>query len=165
MLRQALAGLPTRPAVYLSAAVLLLGLAYHFATTYQSCHNHAALRAALSAAVASSAAQKTPLRLAQITGFRWDKAEILINYKPAGASTDCPFEWDWSRETRERLISRDLLTVIVFLRDGKLVNYVETRSDRVRFDDIEDSYTPAMAVFRAARSRSDPEQYLVTPGP
>lgn len=165
MLRQALAGLPTRPAIYLSATVLVLGLAYHFATTYQSCHGHAALRAALSAAIASSAARDTPLRLEQITGFSWDKAEILVNYKPAGVSTDCPFGWDWSRAARESLIAKDLLTVIVFLRAGKLVNYLEIRGDRAHFDDVENPYTPGTAVFRAVRSANNPEQYLVTPVP
>ena len=165
MLRQALAGLPTRPAVYLSALVLILGLAYHFATTYQSCRGHAALREALSSAVASSAARETALRLEQVTDFAWDRAEILVNYKPAGSSTDCPFQWDWSREAREKLIAEDLLTVIVFIRDGKLVNYVEMRSDRLRFEGIKNPFTPATAVFRAVRSRNNPEQYLVTPVP
>ena len=165
MLREALAGLPTRPAVYLSVIAVVLGLGYHFVTTYQSCRGHAALREALSVAVTSSAARAIPLRLAQITDFPWDRAEILVNYKPGGASTDCPFQWDWSRTAREEIIAKDLLTVIVFVRDGKLVNYLEIRSDQVRFADIENPYSPETAVFRAARSQVSPEQYLLIPAP
>ena len=163
MLKEALAGLPTRPAVYLSVTVLVLGLAYHFATTYRSCREHAALREALSAAIASSAARGSVLRLGQLTDFSWDRAEILVNYKPGGPSTDCPLQWDWSRKDREKLIAGDLLTVIVFLLDSKLVGYLETRGDRVRFVDVKNPYSPETAVFRAARSRNNPQQYVVTP--
>lgn len=162
MLKDALAGLPARPVMYLSLTVLVLGLAYHFTTTYQSCRSHADLRKALGAAIEASATGTDPVRLSAITDFAWDRADIFVNYKPSGASTDCPFQWDWSQETREKLIAGDLLTVIVFLRDDRLVNYLEYRRDRADFVDVKNPYTPATAVFAVSRSPGDPDAFTLS---
>jgi hypothetical protein len=163
MLKDALAGLPTRPILYLSLTVLVLGLGYHFLSTYESCRGHAELREALAEAIEASAASAAAVKLSQITDFPWDRADILVNYKPGGASTNCPFQWDWSRETREQLIAGDLLTVIVFVRDGKMVNYLETRRDRAEFADVKNPYTPETAVFRAAPSPTNSGGYVLKP--
>jgi len=163
MLKDALAGFPTRPAVYLSLVVLVFGFGYHFATTYQSCRGHAALRETLWRAVESAADGSDSLRLARVTEFPWDRAEILVDYKPGGRPGDCPFQWDWSREEREELIAADGLTVIVFVRNGKLVDYLETRRDRVEFVGVANPYTPETAVFRVTPSAKKSEGYVLTP--
>ncbi len=163
MIRDALAGLPTRPVLYLSLTVLVLGLGYHFLTTYQGCNSHAQLRGSLRAAIEANAGGAEPVRLASITEFPWDRADILVNYKPGGETTDCPFQWDWSRDTREKLIAGDLLTVIVFLRDGKLVNYLEYPRDQGDFVDVKNPYSPDSAVFRVAPSPTDPNGFILTP--
>ena len=163
MLKDALAGLPTRPVVYLALAVLVLGLGYYFLTTYQSCSSHAQLRESLRAAIKASAGGTGPVELARITEFPWDRADILVNYKPSGATTDCPFQWDWSRETRDRLIAGDLLTVIVFLRDDKMVNYLEYRGDRTDFVHVENPYSPQTAIFSVEPSPHNPNGYRLTP--
>ncbi len=163
MLKDALAGLPTRPVVYLALAVLVLGLGYHFLTTYQSCSSHARLRESLRAAIKASAGGTGTVEFARITEFPWDRADILVNYKPGGTTTHCPFQWDWSRETRDRLIAGDLLTVIVFLRDGKMVDYLEYRGDRADFVDVKNPYSPQTAIFSVEPSPHNPDGYRLTP--
>ena len=163
MLKDALAGLPTRPVLYLSLTVLVLALGYHFATTYRSCRSQADLREALRAAIEASADGAAPVRLSTITDFAWDRADILVNYKPSGSSTDCPFQWDWSQETRDKLIAGDLLTVIVFLKDGKLVRYLESRRDRADFVHVKNPYTPETAVFRVTSPTENPEEFILSP--
>ena len=163
MLKDALAGLPTRPVLYLSLTVLVLGLGYHFLTTYQSCNSRAELRGSLRAAIQASADSAAPVQLARITEFPWDRADILVNYKPSGATTDCPFQWDWSRDTRDKLIAGDLLTVIVFLRDGKLVNYLEYRRDRAEFVHVKNPYSPDEAAFRVTPSPINADGFILTP--
>ena len=165
MLKDALAGLPTRPVVVLSLAVLVLGLGYHFLTTYQSCSGHSQLREALRAAIKAGAESNAPVRLSRITDFAWDSADILVNYKPDGSTSDCPFQWDWSRQTRENLIAGDLLTVIVFVRDGKLANYLEFRRDRADFVAVKNPYTPETAVFKVVPSPTYPNGYTLSPSP
>ena len=103
------------------------------------------------------------MRLSTITDFAWDRADILVNYKPGGSSTDCPFQWDWSRETRDKLIAGDLLTVIVFLKDGKLVRYLEFRRDRADFVHVKNPYTPETAVFRVTSPTENPEEFILSP--
>ena len=163
MLKDALAGLPTRPVLYLSLTVLVLGLGYHFLTTYQDCSSHANLRESLRAAIRTSADGTVPVQLAQITDFPWDRADILVNYKPGGATSNCPFQWDWSRDTRDKLIAGNLLTVIVFLRDGKLVNYLEYRRDWAEFVHVKNPYSPEEAAFRVTPSPTNPEGFILTP--
>ena len=163
MIRDALAGLPTRPALYLSLTVLVLGLGYHFLTVYQGCNSHAALRESLRVAIEASADRGVSMELAGITDFPWDSAEILVNYKPDGATTDCPFQWDWSRDTRDKLIAGDSLTVIVFLRDARMVNYLEYRSDRAEFVDVKNPYPPDKATFRVTPSPTSPDAFILTP--
>ena len=163
MIRDALAGLPTRPVLYLSLTVLVLGLGYHFLTTYQSCNSHAQLRESLRAAIEASAGGAEPVRLARLTDFPWDRADILVNYKPGGETTDCPFQWDWSRDHREKLIAEDLLTVIVFLRDGKLVDYLEYPSDWAQFAEVKNPYSPDQAAFTAEASPSNSSRFILTP--
>jgi hypothetical protein len=163
MLKDALAGLPTRPVLYLSVVVLGLGLGYHFLSTYVSCNSHAELRRSLRAAIEAGAESRLSVALSRITDFAWDTAEILVNYKPEGASTDCPFQWDWSRNAREALIADDRLTVIVFLRDGKLVNYLEYRRDQADFVAVENPYTPQTAIFQVEPSPNEADAYILTP--
>jgi len=163
MLKDALAGLPTRPALYLSLAVLILGLGYHFLTTYQECSSHAELRESLRGEIKARVADAAPMRLTQVTDFPWDRADILVNYKPSGETTDCPFQWGWSRDVRDKLIAEDMLTVIVFLRDDKMVNYLEYRGDRADFVDVKNPYSPQTAIFRVEPSPHSPDGYTLTP--
>lgn len=166
-LKDSLAGLPTRPVLYLASTVIAIGLGYHFITTYQSCRGHAELRDRLHAAVVASAdgASAGPVRLSRITDFEWDRAEILVNYKPGGSTADCPFGWDWSRQTRDALIAADGLTVIVFLRGGRLVDYLELRSDRAAFVDIQNPYTPESALFTVSSSPQHTGVFTLSPVP
>ncbi len=163
MLKDALAGLPTRPVLYISLTVIVLGLGYYFLTTYQSCRSHAELRESLRVAIKASAEDTVPVQLSRLTDFVWDRADILVNYKPSGATTDCPFQWDWSRDTRDKLIAGDLLTVIVFLRDGKLVNYLEYRRDWAEFVHVKNPYSPEEAAFRVTPSPTTPDGFILTP--
>lgn len=165
MFREALAGLPTRPVLYLSAVVLTLGLGYQLVTTYDTCSRHADMREGFSRLIAESAAGGDPVRLARVTDIDWDTAEILVNYKPGGRVADCPFGWDWSREQREELVAADLLTVIVFLREGRLVDYLEYRSDRAEFSGVDNPYTPETAVFVVSPSPKGSETLILTPAP
>jgi hypothetical protein len=121
------------------------------------------LRESLRTAIEASAGGTGPVELARITEFPWDRADILVNYKPSGTTTDCPFQWDWSRETRDRLIAGDLLTVIVFLRDDKMMNYLEYRGDLADFVDVKNPYSPQTAIFSVEASPHNPNGYSLTP--
>ncbi len=156
-----------RPIMYLSSIVLVLALGYYFSTTYRSCRSHAELREALRAAIQANAdgAAPGPVRLSQFTDFSWDTAKVFVNYKPDGSTTDCPFQWDWSSETRNKLIADDLLTVIVFLKGGRLVHYLEYRRDWAEFVDLKNPYMPETAVFEVSASPNDPYRFILSPTP
>ena len=162
MLKKALVGFPTRPVLYLSIPVLIAGLVFHFYGTYQSCRSQADLRESFRAAIDAGADGTAAVQLSRISDFDWDRADILVNYKPDGATTDCPFDWDWSRELREKLIAADRLNVIVFLKDGKLVDYLEYPRDWAEFVDVENPYSRTSAIFRVERSPGRPYEHILS---
>jgi hypothetical protein len=164
-IQDSLSGLSTRPILIFALPILILGAGWHFFTTYQDCSEHAELRARLGAAIAASAESGTLVEIARITDFPWERADILVNYKPEGATDDCPFGWDWSRAEREKLIAADLLTVIVFLNGGRLVNYLEYPRDQADFARVQNPYTPGTARFEATPSPDGASRFVLSPAP
>ena len=164
-IQDSLAGLSTRPVLVFALPILILGAGWHFFSTYQSCNAHAEMRTRLGAAIAASAESGTPVEFARIIDFPWERADILVNYKPEGATDNCPFDWDWSREHREKLIAADLLTVIVFLNGGRLVNYLEYPRDEADFAGVRNPYTPETARFEAKPSPDGPSRFVLSPAP
>jgi hypothetical protein len=164
-IQDSFAGLSTRPVLIFALPILILGAGWHFFATYQSCNGHAELRARLGSAIAASAESGTLVEIARITDFPWERADILVNYKPEGATDNCPFGWDWSRAEREKLIAEDLLTVIVFLNGGRLVDYLEYPRDHADFAGVANPYTPQTAIFSVTSSQTNPPRYILTHAP
>ncbi len=165
MVKRLFAGLPTRPIYYLALTVFALVFLYYYGTAYKDCTDHAELRAAFLAAIQapSESAAPTRLHLARLTDFEWDTANVVVNYHPSGATADCPFGWDWSEQQRDDLIRSGLLTIIVFLHRGKIVNYIEYNRYRAEFVGIENPYTPKTAVFKVQRLPTDRSEFLLSP--
>ena len=159
------AGLPTRPVYYLALVLFVLAASYYYGTAYRDCTAHATLRDRVGAVIERSGGANTSnsFRLSAITDFAWDRADILVNFKPDGTTADCPFGWDWSREKRDALVADDLLTVVVFSQSGNIVNYLEYRRDWADFLDVANPYTPSTAVFKVRRSPTDPPTFILTP--
>jgi hypothetical protein len=159
------AGLPTKPIFYLALAIFAGILSYHYGSTYQRCTSQAELRAKLRAAIQAQDQLAMPKRvhLSRITDFEWDRADVLVNYKPDGATANCPFGWDWSRAERAALVAEDLLTVIVFSSGGKIRHYIEYRRDWADFVQIQNPYTPKTAVFQVRRSPTNEFDVVLTP--
>lgn len=152
-IRDALNSLPARPALA-AAVILAAGVAVlHYGKQYQRCVGHADLRAALHGAVESAIDGTTrEVRLADVAPFAWDHVDIQENFRPQVAPDDCAFGWDWSNEERQALIDDGLLTVIVFSRDGALVDYLEYRADWGGFEGIVGPLPRERAVFTATRN-------------
>ncbi|MCP4329610.1 MAG: hypothetical protein GY791_14375 [Alphaproteobacteria bacterium] len=150
-LRRALDSLPARPAVFISAALIVGVLLYRYGGEYLDCSAHAGLRDRLHRAVeqAAGGANGGRVVLAEVTDFAWSRADIQVNFKPEVEVPGCPLGWDWSTEERAALVADDLLTVIVFSQNGALVNFLEYRSDWGVFRDAAGPFTPETAVFAA----------------
>ena len=146
------ASLPNpRPILVIAPALIVLALAYHFGTTYQSCSHHRQYRERLRTGIESAASRSTYLRLAEIADFQWSTATILVNYKPDARTTDCPFGWDWSAAERAEIVADDLLTLIVFSRRGRVVDHMEYRADWAVFPDSGKPYDRNTAIFEVRR--------------
>jgi len=157
-IRRALNSLPSRPALYLSIATIAGVLIYIYGRDYIRCTAHADARAGLEAAIAAAAAPggSGRLALADIAAFDWDRVDIQVAYRPDAEIPGCPLGWDWSAEDRDALVAGGLLTVIVFSRDGTVVDYIEHRADRGQFRDIANPYAPDDAVFVVDSGRGVP---------
>lgn len=151
MLNRMLDGMPTRPVVYIAPLVVISILIYYFIDLKQRCMYQADLRNHVQHIVQNSQ-QDTLLRLAEVTPFVWEKVKIFNNFKPERKSKSCPFGWDWSSVERESIISSGQLTVLIFVNKGKLSNYIELKSDHVRFNAIDESLSPDSAIFVVNKS-------------
>jgi hypothetical protein len=153
MRRKFFANLPNpRPILVIAPVLIVLALAYHFGTSYRSCSYQRDFRERLRAGIETAAPPPGVMRLADFADFQWDAATILVNYKPDNRTTDCPFGWDWSEAERARLVAEDLLTLIVFSRDGRIVGHVEYRADWAGFPDSRAPYDRESASFEVRRT-------------
>ena len=162
-IRRALNVVPTRPVLVLAPLVVVLALTYWFGSDYGRCTGHAKFRERFTEAVRAAAAGGRRLVLADLTAFSWDRALIQPGFKPGGLGPDCAFGWDWSRGEREALAAAGRLTVIAFVRGGRVVEYVELRGDRIRFRDLANPYTPATAIFRVHAATDEAGGFVLDP--
>lgn len=164
-IHRALGSISPRPVLVVAPALIVLGISYHFGSQYRTCTGHAGLRQSLTDALQAASVDPARARvhLADIAKFDWDEARIQVNFKPDLRTPDCPFGWDWSRAEREALVEQDLLTVIAFARDGRIVDYLEYRRDWADFKDISNPYTQETAVFTAELEDSSLERLTVRP--
>ena len=146
MIRRALSVLPTRPIVYLAPLIVIAVLSFYYADLYSRCTAARDFRASLNEALRSNGATST-FRLADATGFDWDRVRIVTGFRPERSGNDCPFGWNWADGEREPLIASGRLTALLFVHKGALVNFLEVRADEVAFADIESSLSAEEAAF------------------
>ncbi len=154
MIKSALAVLPTRPVLYIVPIIVVLAMSFYYWNLYTECTNNKQFRNTLNEFLYSED-RPTEFRLADFTGLAWDKVRIVTNFNPERRNIECPFGWNWSRGERESLIASNLLTVMVFAYDGLIVEYLELRSDRVAFENVNSSLSPDEAKFNIVRNQSD----------
>jgi hypothetical protein len=85
--------------------------------------------------------------LENFTGFTWDQVRIVQEFDPEIKSSECPLGWNWPSGERDSLIASGLLTLVIFLHRGIIVEYLELRSDEVAFRGADTSLSPETAVF------------------
>lgn len=146
MIRDALSVIPARPVVFVVPVIVVLVMSLYYWDMYRKCTDIKQFRAALNEELHSL---QTPahFRLADFTGFMWDQVRIVAQFEPEIRSTECPFGWNWPSSERDSLIASGLLTVMIFLHKGAIVEYLELRSDEVAFLGADSSLSPEAAVF------------------
>ena len=147
MIRDALSVMPSRPVVFVVPVIVVLVMSWYYWDMYSKCTDIKRFRAALNEELHS---QQTParFRLADFTGFTWDQVRIVEQFDPEIKSSECPLGWNWPSDERDSLIASGLLTIMIFLQKGMIVEYLELRSDEVAFRGAESSLSPETAVFK-----------------
>ena len=163
--RSALGALPAWPVLIVVPAVVLAVGAFHYVPTCQTCTRLALARDAFTAAVARAAKVSDPvLRLDQIVRMKdWDQARIIQNPRVEGPLLDCPFGWDLDGSERETLFAQKRLGILAFAKNGEVVDFIEYRSDQVRFDGIDGAVLRASALFDVTVPDSPDGAYLLRP--
>ena len=148
LIRDALSVLPAKPAVLLAPVIVVLVLSYYYWDLHRKCDDIRRYRAALSEQL-RAVGTGNRFRLADFTDFAWDKVRIAAI--EAGMKTvDCPLGWNWADGERDALIASGQLTAMVFGLEGRIVNYIELRSDEVALKELEAQLTAQSAVFAVA---------------
>ncbi|MCP4765739.1 MAG: hypothetical protein GY875_05650 [Gammaproteobacteria bacterium] len=146
MIRDALSVIPSRPVVFVVPVIVVLVMSWYYWDMYSKCTDIKLFRASLNEELHSL---QTPahFRLADFTGFSWDHVRIVEQFDPEIKSSECPLGWNWASGERDSLIASGLLTIMIFLHKGIIVEYLEIRSDEVAFRGAEASLSPQTAVF------------------
>jgi len=146
MIKNALSVMPTRPIVYIVPAIVILVMSFYYVDIYAKCQGNKQFRASLNELLAATDASGQ-FRLTDATDFGWDRVRVVTDFKPEASGSECPFSWNWPRGERDSLIASGLLTVLIFVRRGAIVNYLELRHNEVAFQGADSSLSPHAAVF------------------
>ncbi|MDH3630326.1 MAG: hypothetical protein OER98_04325 [Gammaproteobacteria bacterium] len=146
MIKNALSVMPTRPIVYIVPAIVILVMSFYYGDLYAKCQGNKQFRTSLNELLATTDASGK-FRLTDVTDFGWDRVRVVTEFKPEASGSECPFDWNWPSGERDSLIASGLLTVLVFVRRGAIVNYLELRHDEVAFHGADSSLSPHAAVF------------------
>lgn len=138
-------GVPTKPVLVIAPLVIALALFLYYRTEYTQCTDHAALREQLYIHLKENIDQT--ISLAETTPFKWDKAVVLLGYKPDKKVRGCPFGWDWSKKHRDTLVEQGLLNIILYTLNKKRVNYVEFSREQIDFENTDTPLTPETSIF------------------
>ncbi len=146
MIKNALSVMPTRPILYIVPVIVILVMSFYYGDMYARCTANKQFRAALNELLAAPGTSGQ-FRLTDVTDFGWDRVRVVTDFKPEASGGECPLEWNWPRGERDSLIASGLLTVLIFVRRGAIVNYLELRDDEVAFQGADSSLSPQAAVF------------------
>jgi hypothetical protein len=150
MIKHALSVLPTRPVLYIVPVIVVLVLSFYYWDMYSRCTSNKQFRTSLNELLHSESSD-AKFRLADVTGFVWDRVRIVTNFNPDSKANQCPFGWNWPDGVRDTLIASGLLTVLIFVDKGNMVQVLEMSSDEVSFQGADSSLTPQEAVFHIDR--------------
>jgi hypothetical protein len=155
MIKNALSVLPTRPVIFIVPVLVALVLSFYYWDMYSRCTSNQQFRASLNELL-QARGSGSQFRLTDITNFDWDRVRIVTDFEPENSSGECPFGWNWPDGERESLMAAGLLTLLIFVERGTIVEYLELRSDEVAFRGADSSLAPQAAVFDVAtNSASD----------
>ncbi len=149
MIKNALSVMPARPILYIVPVIVVLVLSLYYRDMYSRCTGNKQFRTSLNELLHSDGSG-TQFRLSDITGFMWDRVRIVTNFEPESETGQCPFGWNWPAGDRDKLIASGLLTVLIFVDKGTMVEVLELSGDEVAFHGADASLTPQAAVFSIA---------------
>jgi hypothetical protein len=161
MIKKALSVMPARPVLYIVPVIVVLVLSFYYWDIYSRCTGNQQFRTSLNELLHSdgSGAQ---FQLTDITGFMWDRVRVVTNFEPESRTSQCPFGWNWPDGERDSLIASGLLTVLIFVDKGTMVQVLELRGDEVAFHGADSSLTPQAAVFRVGTNSDNGTGYTLT---
>ncbi len=161
MIKEALSVLPARPILFVVPVIVVLVMSFYYSDVYSRCTSNKQFRASLNENL-SSAHAGAQFRLEDITAFAWDRVRIVTDFEPERRSNECPFDWNWPGGDRESLIASGLLTVLIFVHRGAIVEYLELRGDEVAFRGADFSLSPKAAVFSVIPNADDSRGITLT---
>jgi len=167
-IRSALGSLPSWPVLVIVPAIVLgVGILY-YGPAYRQCTRLAQERDGFSAAVARAAQGEGDdlfLDRAVVAGT-WDQVRILPRLGDAADDSpvlDCPFGWGLDKTERRAMMRDGRLGILAFAKAGKVVDYIEYRSDQIRFEGIDGVLARDDAVFTVETEVGADGPYILRP--
>ena len=153
MIKDMFIGVPTWPALILAPLLTCLVLGFHYFNVYQTCTGKSELRNRfLNLAQQASAESDAIFEVKSSTNFSWDTMKVINAFKPDTKHiANCPFGWDWNKNEREQLAAQGNLTMLVFVDNGAITEYLELNNQVIDLGSLQDSYSSIDANFKVSR--------------
>ncbi len=143
---------PSKPAIIFAPIIMLIVLTYYYYSRYEDCSHHQALREQFYLL----ATNNQSINFSDLSANDWNETIIKTAYQPnkMAKAPDCPFGWDWHDDYRQQLIEAGKLNMVIFVKAGKPVDYIELEQDKVYFDNLNNPYTPYNARFSVVKDQN-----------
>ena len=156
MIRSALGSLQAKPGFYAAVVLAAVVLGWYYASQYRDCTGQREWRERLYHVLGAAGSARQLFNLSEAVPFGWDEVRIRAGAAVEGKVMDCPFGWDWSRTEYDALAGAGLLSLLIFIDEGRLAGHIGFSSDRVDFRDVAGTWTPETAVFEVVHGASLP---------
>lgn len=142
--------------------MVVLVLVFYYWNLKNACTDRADQRAYFSQQVQQAADSGDILKLVDVVVFPWQQVKGFAEFKPQHQTKSCPFKWDWSNQERQEIIDAGQLSILIFIHEGAIADYIEFRNDRIKIDDFGKVLTPETALFRAQRLPNIEQTYQLS---
>ena len=128
--------------------MVVLVLVVYYWSLKNECTGRADLRQYFKQQVQQAADSDGILKLTDVATFPWQQVKGYTAFEPKHQAKNCPFEWNWSNQQRQQIIDAGQLSVLLFIHEGAVANYIEFRSEDIKIDDFGKNLTPETALFK-----------------
>jgi len=145
-------GMPTRPVLIIVPILMSMVLGLYYWDSYDTCTEKSEFRSRFIKMAQQASEQSDQLfSVNAATDFSWDTVTFFPAFKfDEKPVPDCPFGWDWSEVQRKQLAKDGHLSLLIFAKADKMINYLDIDTKTVDIGKLKKVYSNDKAQFNVS---------------